>query len=95
MTDLADLRARMEAAAAALDFETAGRLRDQISLLRGGGAGAAPADTAGLTRQRPGAMGLGTNRQQVAPPPGWTPPPRPDPMTAGTSRRERGRLRRG
>lgn len=33
--DLEDLRQRMEAAATALDFEEAVRLRDQLSLLRG------------------------------------------------------------
>ncbi|MDR6787917.1 hypothetical protein J2Y58_001269 [Sphingomonas sp. BE138] len=86
---LAALQARMEAAATALDFEEARRLRDRINLLRGGAsaADAAAADASGLTRQRPGAMGLGTSRQQVAPPPGWTPPPRPDPMTRGRNRK--------
>ncbi|OYY89231.1 MAG: excinuclease ABC subunit B [Sphingomonas sp. 28-66-16] len=84
-----DLRAAMEAAAAALDFETARALRDQIALLRGGAdpGTASDADTDGLIRQRPGAMGLGTSRQQVTPPKGWTPPPRPDLMTRGRSRR--------
>ena len=88
MDELADLQARMEAAAAALDFEEARRLRDRISLLRGGAdaAAAASADTAGLTRQQPGAMGLGSSQQRVSPPPGWTPPRKPDPMTQGRSR---------
>lgn len=83
MTETIDtLRAQMEAAAAAMDFETASRLRDRIALLRGGAEpdAAQTADTAGLTRQRPGAMGLGTSRQRVEPPPGWTPPPKPDLM---------------
>jgi len=90
MTDTIDqLRERMEAAAAGMDFEQARILRDRINLLRGGtpDADAATADTAGLTRQRAGAMGLGTGQPRVAPPPGWTPPPRPDPMTSGRSRR--------
>ncbi|SFP49745.1 UvrB/UvrC motif-containing protein [Sphingomonas rubra] len=89
--DIHDLQMRMDAAAAALDFEQARALRDRIALIRGGASGqaAAQADTGGLTRQRPGAMGLGTSRQQVEPPPGWTPPPRPDPMTRGRSRRGR------
>lgn len=90
MTDtIESLRARMEAAAAALDFEEARRLRDRISLMRGGAtaAQAARADTSGMTRQRPGAMGLGTSQQRVEPPPGWTPPARPDPMTTGRRRR--------
>jgi len=83
MTETIDtLRAQMEAAAAAMDFETASRLRDRINLLRGGAdpQAARAADTAGLTRQQPGAMGLGTSRQRVEPPAGWTPPRKPDPM---------------
>ena len=85
--DIEDLRRRMEAAAAALDFETAKALRDQISLLTGAGDDAVAADTAGLTRQQPGAMGLGTSQQRMTPPPGWTPPKKPDPMTRGRGRR--------
>ena len=79
----------MAAAASALDFEEARRLRDLIALVRGGASidEAAAADTAGLTRQQPGAMGLGTSQQKVSPPPGWKPPPKPDPMTKGRSRR--------
>ncbi|MGN7160479.1 MULTISPECIES: UvrB/UvrC motif-containing protein [Sphingomonas] len=83
MTDpIEALRQQMEAAAAAMDFETASRLRDRINLLRGGAAeeAAQAADTAGLTRQQPGAMGLGTSRQRVEPPKGWKPPKKPDPM---------------
>jgi hypothetical protein len=72
------LRLEMEAAAAALDFETAGRLRDRISLLRSGGE---DVDPAGLERQRPGAMGLGTSQSRIVPPEGWVKPVKPDPMT--------------
>ena len=82
--DIETLRRQMEAAAAAMDFETASRLRDEISVLRGGGEST---DTSGLTRQQPGAMGLGTSQQRMTPPPGWRPPPKPDPMTAGRGRR--------
>ena len=85
---IADLTRRMEAAAAALDFETAQRLRDQISLLRGTD-GAQDIDPAGLTRQQPGAMGLGTSQQRMTPPEGWTKPRKPDPMTTNVSRRKR------
>lgn len=79
------LRERMEEAAEALNFEQAKRLRDRISLMRGGAtsAEAEQADGAGLVRQRPGAMGLGTSQQSVEPPTGWKPPPKPDPMTHG------------
>jgi len=77
------LRLEMEAAAAARDFETASRLRDRISLLRGGGA---DVDPAGLERQRPGAMGLGTSQSRVVPPEGWVKPVKPDPMTKNRGR---------
>ncbi len=86
-----ELRVRMAAAAATLDFEEARRLRDRISLMRSGAQAddAAAADTTGLVRQQPGAMGLGSSRQRVTPPPGWKAPARPDPMTRGRSRRPR------
>lgn len=92
MNTLADLHAAMEAAAARDDYEEAARLRDRISLIRAaGGQVYDPGfDAAGLTRQQPGAMGLGTSQQRVTPPPGWSPPRKPDPMTRGTQRR-RGR----
>jgi len=83
------LQRRMEAAAEALDFEEARRLRDQLNLLRGGAtpAEAASADTSGLTRQQPGNMGLGTSQARPTPPPGWRRPKKPDPMTRATGRR--------
>ena len=90
MTDqIEQVQQRMEAAAEALDFEEARRLRDQLSLLRGGAsaADAAAADTSGLIRQQPGAMGLGTSQARPTPPPGWRPPRKPDPMTSATGRR--------
>jgi len=89
MDDLDELQARMAAAAAALDFEEASRLRDRIALVRGGASieAAEAADTTGLMRQQPGAMGLGTSQQKVTPPAGWKPPAKPDPMTKGRSRR--------
>ena len=80
MTDIIEnLRRRMDAAASALDFEEARRLRDRINLMRGeaSAAEAAQADTSGLVRQQPGAMGLGTSRQRPVPPPGWKPPQSP------------------
>ncbi|WP_066726688.1 UvrB/UvrC motif-containing protein [Sphingomonas pituitosa] len=89
------LQQRMEEAVAALDFEEASRCRDMINAMRGG-ATAVEAEAArfeGLTRQEPGAMGLGTSQQKRTPPAGWRPPARPDPMTAGRSRH--GRKRKG
>ncbi|MDO6415020.1 UvrB/UvrC motif-containing protein [Sphingomonas sp. BIUV-7] len=92
MTDtIESLREQMEAAALALDFEEARRLRDRINLMRGGASAseAEQADAAGLIRQRPGAMGLGTSQQRMEPPPGWTPPPKPDFLASGRRRRDR------
>jgi len=84
---LEDLRRRMEAAAERLDFEEAKRLRDRINLLRGGAEDVA-VDTSGLTRQQPGAMGLGTSQSRPERPEGWVPPKKPDPMTKGRGRRQ-------
>jgi hypothetical protein len=78
--DLEILRTRMEAAAAALDFEEARRLRDEIERLSTGDMAASR-----LRRQQPGKMGLGTSDQVFVPPPGWKPPKKPDPMTRGHS----------
>jgi hypothetical protein len=90
---LKTLQLRMEEAARALDFEEAKRCRDRINLIRGGASAseAEQADTSGLVRQQPGAMGLGTSRQRVVPPAGRQPPSKPDPMTSGQARRGRRR----
>lgn len=90
---ITDLQRHMDDAAQSMDFEEARRLRDQINIMRGGGAReeAEQVDTSGLTRQQPGAMGIGTNRQRVTPSPGWKPPPKPDPMVRGTNRRGKAR----
>lgn len=89
------LQQRMEAASLAMDFEEAKRCRDKINLMRGGAtaAEAEEADVAGLDRQQPGAMGLGTSQQRMSPPAGWTPPTKPDPMTAGRSSRSKSRIK--
>ncbi|WP_353204270.1 UvrB/UvrC motif-containing protein, partial [Sphingomonas sp.] len=81
MEEIKRLRLAMEDAAAALDFELAKQLRDQLSLLRGGAslAEAEAADTADMIRQQPGAMGLGSSQQRITPPPGWQKPKKPDP----------------
>lgn len=85
------LRIRMEAAAGNLDFEEAKRLRDKINLLRGGATESQveEADTSGLVRQTPGAMGIGTSQSRPVTPPDWKPPTKPDPMTQGRNRRGR------
>jgi hypothetical protein len=84
------LRLRMRAAVEAMDFEEAASLRDRISLLVGNPDADASAqiDTSRLKRQEPGKMGIGTSEQVFVPPPGWTPPKRPDPMTSGVKRRK-------
>lgn len=86
---IASLIQRMEAAAAALDFEEAQRCRDILSLIRGGATveEALKADVSGLERPKPGAMGLGTSQQRMVPSPDWQPPAKPDPMTTGRSAR--------
>ena len=88
---LDDLRARMNTAAEAMDFEEAARLRDQYAILRGAPEpeAAGEIDTSRLQRQQPGAMGLGTSDQVFRPPPGWKPPKKPDPMTTGRTKRRR------
>ncbi|SFZ83707.1 UvrB/uvrC motif-containing protein [Devosia enhydra] len=75
---IAELEKRMLAAAEAEDFELAARLRNEIAALRGEDGGA-PA----VRKPPPGEMGLGTHIPVVAPPKGWTPPKKPDPMTRG------------
>lgn len=78
------LERQMRAAAEAADFELAARLRDELKALLDADAAREAGE---LHRQQPGAMGLGSSRQEVTPPAGWTPPRRPDPMTKGRGRR--------
>lgn len=78
MTAIDELRLAMERAAAAMDFEEASRMRDRISVLRLANVEAEveveDIDTSGLTRQQPGAMGLGASQQTMTPPAGWVRP---------------------
>jgi hypothetical protein len=79
----------MEEAVAAQDFETAGKLRDQIESVHRGNLVRGVEETPQASyfqRQVPGKMGLGTDQQVYAPPPGWVAPKKPDPMTAGHSK---------
>ncbi len=85
---LARLTAEMAAAAEAQDFERAAALRNEIAVRRqASGSDSAEADFAGLKRQQPGAMGIGSERPKRDAPEGWKPPKKPDPMTKGRSRR--------
>lgn len=79
----------MAAAAAAMDFETARQLRDRINLIRGGASpeDAARADTSSLSRQKSGAMGIGTGQPKPIMPHGWKRPPKPDSLTSGGRRK--------
>ena len=69
----------MKRAVVEQDFETAAKLRDELA-----------ADGDGyFRRQTLGRMGLGSDHQVLAPPPGWTPPVKPDPLTARRGGRKR------
>lgn len=91
MTETIDsLIRQMKAAALAQDYDEAKRLRDMISLMRGGATleQAAAADVSGLDRPRLGAMGLGTSQQKMALPSDWKRPQKPDPMTRGRASKQ-------
>ena len=89
---IAEVEQAMLEAAERGDFEAAAALRNQLLVLRqADGEGDEDADYAGLKRQRPGAMGIGTQHPRPARPAGWTPPKKPGPMTANTGRRGKGR----
>lgn len=72
------LEAEMHAAAAAGEFERAAKLRDALHAL--------DADPSEIHAQVPGAMGIGTQHPRPLPPPGWTRPKKPDPLTRGRKR---------
>nr|WP_140231116.1 UvrB/UvrC motif-containing protein [Sphingomonas japonica] len=76
----------MREAAEAQDFERAAALRNRLILLRQAGQGSAGGDFAGLQRQQPGAMGIGSQHPKPATPRDWKRPAKPDPMTRGRSR---------
>ncbi len=88
-----EIEVAMTAAAARDDFEEATRLRNALFVLRAGGETESDdsADFAGIRRQQPGAMGIGSQFPKPARPAGWTPPTKPDLMTRGNSRRGKGR----
>lgn len=81
---IVELERAMDAAAAALDFEEARRLRDRLAIARQ--TGADPGADVGLTRQQPGAMGIGSSVATPVRPDNWVKPKKPDPMTKGRAR---------
>jgi hypothetical protein len=79
---LVALTRQMQAAAEAMDFEEATRLRNEIARLKGE-APMVPDDAETITvgQPPPGAMGLGTQVPVRQPPKGWVRPKKPDAMT--------------
>jgi hypothetical protein len=78
MEMIAQLEARLAAAEAAGDLETAEALRGAIERLRSG--------ESKLTEQRPGAMGLGSSQEDYVADRSGKPLRKPDPMNRGHSR---------
>ena len=80
---LVALQAEMAEAAAAMDFERAAALRNEIARLKGEAPVQTGDDSITVTvgQPPPGAMGLGTQVPVRQPPKGWTKPKKPDPMT--------------
>jgi hypothetical protein len=76
------LSREMAAAAAAEDFETAMRLRDEIAGLKGQAPGSQGGEV-DVRQPPPGQMGLGTHLPVAASPKNWKRPKKPDPMTKG------------
>jgi hypothetical protein len=76
------LARQMQAAAEAMDFEAAARLRNEIARLKGE-VPVVPGDPDAVTvgQPPPGAMGLGTQVPVRQPPKGWVKPKKPDAMT--------------
>jgi hypothetical protein len=73
---------QMEAAASAMDFEEATRLRNEIARIKGEQpVQEGDADTVTVGQPPPGAMGLGTQVPVRQPPKGWVKPKKPDFMT--------------
>ena len=76
------LSREMQAAAEAMDFEEATRLRNEMARIRGEApVQAGDPDTVTVSQPPPGAMGLGTQVPVRQPPKGWVKPKKPDLMT--------------
>jgi hypothetical protein len=79
---LVALGKQMEAAADAMDFEEATRLRNEIARIKGERpVQEGDPDTVTVGQPPPGAMGLGTQVPVRQPPKGWVKPKKPDLMT--------------
>ena len=78
---LVALEKQMQAAAEAMDFEEATRLRNEMARIKGE-TPIAPddPDTVTVSQPPPGAMGLGTQVPVRQPPKGWVKPKKPDLM---------------
>ena len=78
------LEKQMQAAAEAMDFEEATRLRNEMARIRGEApVQAGDPDTVTVSQPPPGAMGLGTQVPVRQPPKGWVKPKKPDLLTKG------------
>ena len=87
---LVALEKQMAAAAEAMDFEKATRLRNEMARIKGEApVQAGDPDTVTISQPPPGAMGLGTQVPVRQPPKGWVKPKKPDLMTTGTKGQRR------
>ena len=79
---LVALTKQMQAAAEAMDFEEATRLRNEMARIKGEApVSEGDPDTVTVGQPPPGAMGLGTQVPVRQPPKGWVKPKKPDLMT--------------
>ena len=83
------LEKQMQAAAEAMDFEKATRLRNEMARIRGEApVQAGDPDTVTVSQPPPGAMGLGTQVPVRQPPKGWVKPKKPDLLTKNVKGRK-------
>lgn len=85
---LVALNKQMQAAAEALDFETAARLRNEIARLKGEAPMPGEDESVTVGQPPPGAMGLGTQVPVRQPPKGWVKPKKPDAMARNVKGRK-------
>ena len=83
------LEKQMQAAAEAMDFEEATRLRNEMARIKGEApVQSGDPDTVTVSQPPPGAMGLGTQVPVRQPPKGWVKPKKPDLMTKNVKGRK-------